>query len=283
MTSGQLTLVLGGGTIGSAIAWYLYRAGLPAAMVIETADSNLRRPVCFSEALFSGKKKIGDLSGVLVTPEDIEKIAEEKLEERWKKAVWYNILNRTLPIFSSADFPSFLELLHPPVIIRSEPDTFASVSPDSADLVIGMFPHHIPGKTCHLAIESRYNYWLGNVYCQPPEKYADFDFHFFKNPFSHVFSPLEGVFVAYKEIGDKIKINEPFGTVNGIEIRSPYNGQIWGLFHSGRIIHPKQALAIVHQGVSDNQFAHFGFYEYAIAGAVLREVLKYLNSLKNTD
>jgi len=280
MMSNQLVLVLGGGDVGSAIASYLYHAGLPVALVVETADKNLRRPICFSEALFSGKKKIGDLSGVLVTPEDIEKISEEKLEDRWRNAIWFHIRNRTLPVFSSGDLPSFFDVLQPLVVIRSEPDTFASVTPDSADLVIGIFPHHLPGRDCHLAVESRFNFRLGEVYYQEPEKQPDFDLHFFKNPFSEVFSPLEGVFVAYKEIGEKIKLDEPFGTVNGIEIRSPYNGQIWGLFHSGRIIHPKQVLAIVFEGPTGDHYAHFGFYEHAIAGTVLREVLKYLDSLK---
>lgn len=280
MMSNQLILVLGGGEVGSAIALYLFRAGLPVALVVETADGNLRRPVSFSEALFSGKKSIGDLTAVLVSPEDIENISEEKLADRWRKAVWYHIRNRTLPVFSSRDIPAFIEVLQPPVIIRSEADTFTTITPDSADLVIGLFPHHVPGRDCHLSVESRFNFRLGEVYYQEPEKLPDFDFHFFRNPFSEVFSPLEGVFVAYKEIGEKIKLNEPFGTVNEIEIRSPYNGQIWGLFHSGRIIHPRQVLAIVFEGTAGDQYARFGFYEHTIAGAMLQEVLAYLDSLK---
>jgi len=272
----NLVLVAGGDEIGSAVAVYLAKSNVPTAMVVHDSEIHLRRPICFAEAAFSGKKRMEGVTAELVTAEDLDLVSQPDERLRWKEAIDFKIRNGHIPVFLNSDLPAFPDVLGPTVIVRASESHVHEIEIDDAGLVIGFFPHHVPGKDCHVAVETRLNYWIGDVYAAAPDKRPDFDMRFFKNPFEHVNSPLEGVFAGMKNIGDKIRRNEPFGTVNEIEIRSPYEGQIWGLFHSGKIIQARQPLALVYEGVASDAYLYFDFKHRAIAGAVLTEMMRFL-------
>ncbi|GAB4375925.1 MAG: hypothetical protein Kow0042_21760 [Calditrichia bacterium] len=269
----RTVVIIGGDEFASAIAIYLFRSRIPVILRVHSLAVALRRPLCFNEAVFAGKKMIADVNASLVSPEASRDSASFSYNEFLEKTIRTHLLDRIIPCIVEEDLHRVMAIFHPSIIILTEKERVPGIDLSSAKLIIGLYPYHHPGKDCHLSVETRLNYYLGQVYQQAPEEYPDLDIRFFKSPFQEVFSPLEGVFLAYKEIGQSIKQNEPFGVVNHIEIRSPYGGQIWGLFHSGRMIHPKQALALVYTGPSGNEYLDFDYRHRVIAGAVLREVL----------
>ncbi len=271
-------LVLGGGELGSAIAYYLRKSFIPVAIAVEPQEVYLRRSICFAEAAFTGRKQIDDIRGVLITEEDLDRASSGNFDARWKEAVSFHIQNRDIPIFLTSELPSFLEILQPAVLIRTLPESANGVSLESADFVIGLHPNHIAGTDCHVAVDAGLSYRTGDVYLSKPQFGPDFDIHLFKKPFNEVLSPLEGLFVSSRDIGQKIQHHDSLGSVAGIEIRSPYNGQLWGIFHSGRLVSARQPLALIYEGPPNDGYAHFGFWHKCVAGAVLAEVERFSKS-----
>ncbi|NIU88057.1 MAG: hypothetical protein GWN56_12500, partial [Nitrosopumilaceae archaeon] len=144
---------------------------------------------------------------------------------------------------------------------------------------LGCYPYHIPGKDCNVAIETRLNYRLGQIYYPETQNISEekADLHCFKNPFEYCTIPIEGVWIALKEIGEIVKYNEGLGKIDEVEIRSPYVGQIWGIAHSGKIYPPKTPIAQIYTGPATENFRYFSFRENAIAGGVLEAILKILD------
>lgn len=279
MNSKKLVMILGGGETASCISYYLWKSNFSIAMVLSESEVHLRRPICFGEAGRTGKKQISGATALLVKASDISGFNGNSLPQQWKKAIQFQINDHTIPVFFAEEFPDFLEILEPAVIINTLPENITNVSIESASLVISMYPFHHPGKDCNISIETRLNYWLGSVYQATPPDLPVFDVHFFKKSFDDIYAPIEGIFIAIKNIGEVIDINEAIGTINDIEIRSPYRGQIWGLLHSGQIIRPKQHLAIIYQGKSERKFKSFNFQHRTIAGSVLKEILSFYGSM----
>ncbi len=270
-------LILGGGEYASAIAFYLSRSRLPVVMAIHESEFHLRRPICFAEAVIDGKKKIEQVLAISLNEKRLGNLNGISYKENWKKAVHFEIDNKNIPIFLNTELSNFIEVLEPSIIVKGIGRYFSEVQIDDANLVIGLYPFHQIEEECHVAIETRQNFWLGSVYTSKPLTTPDFDHQLFKQPFQEVQTPIEGVFITQKEIGQIINHNEAFGKIDGVEIRSPYNGQIWGLFHSGRIIHAKEPLALIYEGKKSDAFKHFSYQHKTVAGTVLRECLNFLN------
>lgn len=270
-------LVCGGGEYGSAIASYLWRAHLPVIIVVTSEESYLRRPICFAEAAFSGKKEIEDVQAVLINEKILDQYTSDDLRLNWKAAIQYQLENQSIPLLIREEIPKLIEILVPDFIVKTTDENFRDLQMEDAKCVIGLHPYHQVNIDCHMSIETRMNYWLGSVYKTTPLQLLDFDMHFFKQAFSTVHSPLEGVFVSQREIGEQIRHNEALGKIDDIEIRSPNEGQIWGLFHSGRIIHIKQPMALIYEGKAKEEYRYFDFRSRTIAGSVLREILNFYN------
>lgn len=273
--------ILGGGEFASAIAVYLWRCHFPVAMVLGNSEIHLRRSICFAEAGFTGRKQVHDTIGLLINEEHLSTSEKTTYKEKWKDAILFQINNRTIPIFIRSELPDFDQLFKPEIIIRTDENLFSDIQIESAKLVIGLYPYHKLQQDCHISIETRANYWLGHCYYSSPKKIPEFDYHFFKNPISLVNSPLEGIFISSKNIGDSITQNEAFGKIEDIEIRSPYRGQIWGLYPSGQFISVKDPLAMIYDGTDEEAYRHFDFTHRTVAGAVLKEILQYINSSLN--
>jgi xanthine dehydrogenase accessory factor len=276
MNVSRLVLVTGGGEFGTAAAVYMIKAGISVVMIVGSEERNLRRSICFSEALFSGTQQVGDVTATLIDENILLNFESSDLDEKWHKAFNFYLQNRQIPLFTDKELPRFVDVIQPPIIVRTDDNFLPEVTLQSAPLVIGLYPCQKPDTNCHFAIESRQNYNVGQVYYNDPVSSPDFDRHFFKQPFEKIHSPLEGVFVAVKNIGDNISRNQTVGKIEDIDIRSPYEGQIWGLAHSGKIIRRRQELALIFEGPSTENYLHFDFKHKVVAGTVLREVLKFL-------
>ncbi len=276
MEENPLVVVLGGGELGSAVAAYLWQDGLAVGIALDGVESHLRRPICFAEAQLLGNKQIGEATAQLISPEHLEAVPQATLSEQYRQAIGNMILDRQIPVWNAQDTLEMFPELEISVLIKTLPHFSFAVSREWARLTIGFLPHHRPGEDCHLAVETRMNYLMGEVALTDPPERPTHDLKFFRKNFATIPAPLEGVFVTYKEIGEAIHRNEPIGTINEIEIRSPYEGQIWGMLHSGRFVKPHQELALIFEGMGGNLYANFGFEHRAVAGAVLMEVLRFL-------
>ena len=272
----EKVLILGGDTFGSAIAVYLHKAGFDTVIVLSPEETPLQRPICFSDVKYVGKKVIDGSEAILID-ENILSISNNKnLREQWLAAIQFHLDDRKIPVFINENYPEFLDSLNPKVIIRSDITKKMDVPLESAPLIIGLYPFHHTGEDCHFVIETRLNFLLGTRFSEDPKNQPAHEPLFFKKAFEDVISPLEGVFISESEIGEEISFSDTIGTIENIKIKSPYNGQIWGLMHSGRIARKNEKLAQILLGQSTEGFHHFDFRHKATAGAILREVLQFV-------
>jgi hypothetical protein len=274
----EKVLILGGDTFGSAISVYLHKAGFDTVMVLSPEETPLQRPICFSDVKYVGKKIIDGSEAILIDENILSISTNKTLAEQWSAAIQFHLDDKKIPVFIDENYPEFLDALNPKVIIRSDIQKKMDVSLESAPLIIGLYPFHNAGVGCHFVIETRLNYLLGTLLSEDPESQPAHEHLFFKKAFEDVISPLEGVFIAEREIGEEIRFSDTIGTIEDIKIKSPYNGQIWGLMHSGRIARKNEKLAQVLLGQSNEGYHHFDFRHKATAGAVLREVLQFVQA-----
>jgi xanthine dehydrogenase accessory factor len=273
-----MVLILGGDTFGSAIAVYLHKAGLDTVMALTPEETPLQRPICFSDVKYIGKKVIDGTEAVLIDENFLSASNNKNLSEQWLTAVQFHLDDKKIPAFININYPQFLDLLSPKVIIRSDIQKKMGVPIESAPLIIGLYPFHHAGEDCHFVIETRLNFLLGTLFSKDPENHPAHEHLFFKKAFEDIISPLEGVFIAEKEIGEELRFSDTIGTIENIKIKSPYNGQIWGLMHSGRIARKNEKLAKILLGQSTEGYRHFDFRHKATAGAILREVLQFIHA-----
>lgn len=276
MKRSRVVVVIGGGLFGSAITLSLNRAGIETILVIDPAEANLRRNLCFSDVISTGRKEIQQVSAVLVDENQLAENSEESLSQAWQKAIGFHLNNRDVPVLIHNEFPDFLDLLKPEVIVGAQEHISVEIESDSSKLFIGLFPYYHMNSGCKFLVETRLNYFIGQMLPADPDEYLELDHHFFRQPFQKIHTPLEGVFATQKQLGDLIDTGQPIGTIQNIEIRSPYAGQIWGLLHSGRFMHPKQAIALIYEGTPHPGFQYYDFGQLAVAGTVLREILYFL-------
>lgn len=279
MNKENTILIYGGDETASAIALKLFNSILNVVMYVTADEVFLRHNLCFGDAISQNQKAIGNVTSVTI-PEDL--MASDNNNSFWEKirgATQHIIKDRKIPVLHEIAIAEALKAISPKIIINTlQPDAL-KLALEDITYVIGFYPHHSPGKDCHLAIETRLNYRLGEIYNPETQDTSDSksELLFLKDPFAICSTPIEGVWVALKEIGEKVKYNDPLGKINDIEIRSPYDGQIWGIVHSGRYYAAKSSIAKIYTGLPSENYRYFSFRENAIAGGALEAVFKMLN------
>ena len=279
MNKENTILIYGGDETASAIALKLFNSILNVVMYVSADEVFLRHNLCFGDAISQNQKAIGNVTSVTI-PEDL--MASDNNNSFWEKirgATQHIIKDRKIPVLHEIAIAEALKAISPKIIINTlQPDAL-KLALEDITYVIGFYPHHSPGKDCHLAIETRLNYRLGEIYNPETQDTSDSksELLFLKDPFAICSTPIEGVWVALKEIGEKVKYNDPLGKINDIEIRSPYDGQIWGIVHSGRYYAAKSSIAKIYTGLPSENYRYFSFRENAIAGGALEAVFKMLN------
>lgn len=274
----KLIGICGGGEIASAAAIRLFKCGFDVVMFADREENLLRYHLCLGDALFLGQKTVEDIAAAIL-PEDVLAEQQEKsFADPLLGGIQYLLKDRKIPVLEGAEFERMAPLLAPRAIVNAQaaPEAPIPVSIDHAPLVIGLHPFHQPGVQCHFAVESRLNYFLGRVISAGihlPEESSPGDF--FKDPFAHCQTPMEGLWLSLKAIGDAIRYNEAIGKINDIEIRSPHDGQLWGLAHSGRFLPAKSPVALIYQGKASERYRYLSFRENAIAGGILQAVMQF--------
>lgn len=278
MTNVSPVLIIGGGEIASAAALKIFNSGRRVVLYIDTREIELRYNITFADVVDHGQKTIQNVTASILSEDLLAGSSGQTFTARQREALSYLLSDRKIPVLYDMEFSKLLEVMAPGIVVNTLPSQTVWESGEH-NFIIGMYPTHIPGKNCHLAIETRLNYQLGSIYHSETRDFpaGETDIHIFKNPFSTCPTPIEGNWISLKEIGDGIRYNEALGKINDIEIRSPYDGQIWGLVHSGKFVSAKAAVALIYEGLPNENFRSFGFRNHAIAAGVLEAVLQAEN------
>lgn len=223
--AGPLAVIKGAGDLASGVALRLHRAGFRLIMTEVEQPTPVRRTVSFAEAVYEGRSAVEDVEAVLVT--------------------------------SSKKARSALDSGHLAVIVDPEAAVVEDMQPlllvdaiiakhnlgtriYDAPAVIALGPGFVAGVDAHAVVETMRGHTLGRVIYQGeafpntgiPGEIGG------KGAERVIRAPREGVFIATKEIGDRVKAGDAVGMVEGEPVLALIDGVLRGLLRSGLWVRP---------------------------------------------
>jgi len=199
----MLVVIKGAGDLASGIALRLHHAGFEIAMTEIAAPISVRRTVCFSQAVYEGRKQVEDITAVLVN------------NEAGMKDVF---LKKQIAVFVDP-CAAVVKSFKPAAIIdaiMAKKNTGTAIT--DAPVVICAGPGFTAGVDCHAVIETQRGHTLGRVItegCALPNTGIPGNIGGFTIE-RLLRSPADGVFEAASSIGDRVKKGETVAHVRNL-------------------------------------------------------------------
>ena len=256
-----LCLVRGTGDVGSAVAHALYRGGHGIVLHDDAAPAHSRRGMAFTDALFDGLARLGDvLAKRARDPDDLPYMVR---------------CGRAVPV-SRDDFSAILGLLRPDVLVdarmrkRARPERQIGLAP----LTIGLGPNFIAGDTIDIAVETGWGEDLGRVIRKGATRPLEGE----PSPIAgvarerYVYSPVAGILITNRAIGERVTAGDPIATVGELILTAPITGCIRGLTHDGVRVAPGTKVIEIDPRNDPTLVFGLGDRPQTIAAAVLSAV-----------
>jgi xanthine dehydrogenase accessory factor len=289
--SNQLTLIRGGGDLATGVAYRLHKAGFPLIITELPQPLVVRRAVALAGAVLQGQITVEDLHARLVhTPAEAHTFAHE---------------GQTIPILIAPDVAPLIATLagqpgrhaQPLAPVPPSPSpVFAIVDArmakrnidtriDQAPLVIALGPGFqadaagSAGADCHAVVETMRGHRLGRVIWDGPAQANTGSPGIVagKGKERVLRAPVEGRVAWILEIGDLVKTDQLLGTVNGHDVRAPFDGVIRGLITPGARVPQNQKIGDVDARGDRDACFQISDKALAIGGGVLEAILTHLN------
>lgn len=251
-------LILGGGDVGSAVAHFLFRAGLQVLIVERVRSPHARRGMAFTDALFDGH------------------VVLDGVEARWVadiaavQACWQE--GRAVPLVTLPE-PEVFAALRFDVLVDATmrrnraPEDQRALAP----MMIGLGPGYAPGVNCHIAIETQWGEAMGRVLREQPAAERSGG----PRPLAGVarerfaISPAAGTWHTQARLGQQVRPGDALGTLGEHVVRAPIAGVLRGLARDGVSVPAGQRLIEVDP--RDTPEIHgLGERPLAVARGVLR-------------
>jgi xanthine dehydrogenase accessory factor len=213
-------MVFGGGDLASGVALRLARIGAQVFICELEKPLAVRRRVAFAEAIYRGEILIEEIRAKKVDR------ADDALD---------CLAQGIVPVLVDP-LGKMLTELKPVVLVDGRMTKQApGISPDNADLVIGLGPGFVSGLHCHAVIETKRGPHLGRVIWNGS---AEADTGLPETVANHqadrvLRSPGDGVVKTHAEIGDIVAKGQLIAEVNGQAVRAAFAGVLRGLLYNG--------------------------------------------------
>lgn len=256
-------VVRGGGDLASGVALRLHRCGLRLLITELPQPLVVRRKVAFAEAVFTGEIEVEGAAARHVP--DIEAARRA--------------FGEFVPVLVDPELQSLQELNrlgHPAVVVDARMTKNPPLEmPPLAALVIGLGPGFVPGKNCHVAIETNRGHNMGRVlWDASPEPDTGVPESVIGRGAERVLrSPADGLLAVRVEIGDHVEAGEVVADVDGQPVRAAFDGVVRGLVHAGSSV--TRGLKIGDIDPRDDRKDCFTVSDksLAVGGAVLEAIL----------
>jgi len=213
-------LIWGGGDLATGVALRLYRSGIRVLVVETNQPLAVRRSVSFAQAVYDGETQIEGVKGKLIG-------------EPSEMSTYWN--NGIIPVIVDP-FLDLVEEFQPVVIVDARMrKRYVDLPLDLAEMVVGLGPGFVVGENCHAAVETNRGHFLGRVYWEgSPE--ADTGIpgkvqSYTKERVLH--APAEGKVTTHVKIGELVEQGAVILSVEGANVRAPFDGVVRGLIHEG--------------------------------------------------
>ena len=253
-------LIWGGGDLATGVALRLYRSGIRVLVVETNQPLAVRRSVSFAQAVYDGETQIEGVKGKLIGE-------PSEMSTYWDEGIIPVIVDPTLDL---------LEEFQPLVIVDARMrKRYVDLPLDLAEMVVGLGPGFVVGKNCHAAVETNRGHFLGRVYWEgSPE--ADTGIpgkvqSYTKERVLH--APEAGEVVAHVKIGDAVKKGDVILSVEGANVRAPFDGVVRGLIHEGIKVRKGMKVGDVDPRTETFRCWTVSEKSLAIGGGVLEAIL----------
>jgi len=253
-------LIKGAGDLASGVAYRLMRSGFAVVMTELPAPSMVRRTVSFGEVVYSGETKI---EGITARRANTAQEAQELVEGGF------------IPVLVDPEARA-RQILRPQVLvdaIMAKVNTGTAMS--DAPLVIALGPGFTAGNDCHAVIETNRGHWLGRVIYQGQAEPNTGRPGQVKGYTSDrvLRAPAAGKLIPLAQIGDVISQGQLVATVNGHEIRAPFDGVLRGLIHPNVELTAGLKVGDLDPRANRHHCFTISDKSLAIAGGVLEAIL----------
>ncbi|NTU62424.1 MAG: EF2563 family selenium-dependent molybdenum hydroxylase system protein [Chloroflexi bacterium] len=287
-TAKPLTIIRGGGDLGTGVALRLHRAGWRVLITELVQPLVIRRTVALASAIYDGSIEVEGTIGMRIHTEHLE--AEADL--CWSA--------NQIPVVADPDRTMAARLQPLAVIdaIMAKSNTGTQI--DDAPIVVALGPGFTAGVDCHAVVETQRGHNLGRVYYQgaaepntgTPGNLGGQDAQ------RAVRAPVAGVFYAQRKIGDRVKAGDVIGRVitvdasltdsadarlaaidrdalqpSGIVVKTKIDGVLRGIVHDGLKVAANTKIADVDpRGEAEYCFT-VSDKSWAVGGGALEAVL----------
>ena len=212
----MLVLIRGAGDIATGAAIRLWRSHIKVVMTDIEKPTCIRRTVAFSDAIYSGKTVVEDVTAVHV------KSVGEALEA---------LERNEIPVLVDPDAVCCQELKPDAVVDAILAKKNLGTSITDAPVVIGVGPGFTAGVDCHAVVETMRGHYLGRVITDGPAA-PNTNIPGLIGGFSGeriLRAPCDGIFTKLHEIGDLVEEGDVCGTVDGKPMRCTISGVVRGI------------------------------------------------------
>ena len=264
-----LILLRGGGDLATGVAYRLHKAGFPI-VVLELPDPLVvRRRVALATAVREGH----------ITVEDLRAVRVDSLDEARQLAPTGVIPVLVAPELAATRHSS-LVTRHPSLILVDARMAKRNLGTtiDQAPLVVALGPGYTAGVDCHAVIETNRGHRLGRVIWDGAAEANTGTPGIVSGKGAErvLRAPAAGVVQWGKEIGDRVRVGEVLGQVDGQPVVAPFDGVARGLITPGTAV--PAGLKIGDVDPRGDVATCFTISEKALAigGGVVEAVLSWL-------
>lgn len=260
-------LVYGGGELGTAVAYRLWRAGLPVMVAERLEATAVCRALSLATAVHQGEVTVDGLVG---------RRADGILQGE-------DILSRgQIPVLVEPS-EHMVERYSPQVLIDATQPRHAAppFRLDAAPITVALGPGRVAGQDVAAVVDTSSLLTLGRVYeiGEAPAVSAESSgFH----PVEVLTAPGNGVFVTSAQIGEAVEAGDIIGSVGQYPVEVPNDGHVRGLLTDGLMAYTGQPVAELWLGGEDTGCFTISPWARAVAGGAL-EAIVHLASERARD
>lgn len=267
--NGEVVVVRSGGDIASGVIQKLHRTGFRVLVLEVEHPTSIRRTVCFSEAVYSGKMELEGITSILV-----KSIVE----------IYHAWANDYVPVLVDPK-GNFIEKFKPIAVVDAIiAKRNTGMHKELAPITIAIGPGFEAGKDVSVVIESNRGHNLGKLIfdgCAEPNtgKPGNIAGYTVERV---LYSPEDGIITLNHEIGDVVKTGDIIGDVNGQSISSKIDGIVRGLIREGSYVTKGMKIGDVDPRTEEiNNCFSISDKARAIGGAVLEAIMIEMKKIKN--
>lgn len=261
----SIILVKGGGDLATGVVHRLRQSGFTVVITEIPQPTVIRRTVSFAQAIYTGKTQVEGVTAYQATLKQVPELIRQGV----------------IPVVLES-YADCISTLRPQAVVDAViAKVNTGVKIDDAAVVIGLGPGFTAGIDVHAVVETARGHNLGRVYYQGmaeantgvPGSIGGYTLE------RLVRAPSDGIFSAYRTIGDEVKAGETIAVVNGIPVVATIAGIVRGLLQNGLPVYQGMKIGDIDPRCRREHCFTISDKARSVGGGVL-EALLYLGGRK---